>query len=183
MGLSGLPGTGPWRVLAECLAERHNSLAAADGRRSNGKCVCPHALELVRAKRTQDKERLRVRAKSTSRIKMPHLHPGPITAPTYPDFSGGACTTVRGREAAQAGMNEQPSMRGVNDRQRAKNLCNVGPCALRVRCRAWVLSQEEPAGSWGGVWGGLDPWNRRGLQLIIVDGEPSVVQFDLEKGD
>ncbi len=91
----------------------------------------------------------------------------PIDAQNYPDFTGGACTTVRGQRAALAGMNTESSQAGIHDRERARRLCNAGPCPIRDSiCRPWVLTQEQPAGAWGAVWGGLDPWNRRGIELV-----------------
>lgn len=112
-------------------------------------------------------------------LELPRVNPRPITAAYYPDFTGGVCTTPRGIETARTGASTEISLRAIKARARAKALCNVGPCPIRDMCRSWVLSQEDPPGSWGGVWGGLDPWNRRGLELIIRDGKAQVISYDV----
>ena len=47
--ISPLPGGGPWRILDNCPADRHNTLYAAvkGGRRGpgNARCICPRALQ------------------------------------------------------------------------------------------------------------------------------------------
>lgn len=165
-----------WDVSPFCEAKTHNTISASQGRKGMKPCTCPHAVEVNR----QHHERYRDRPKRR-RLKMAKPKPKPVTGPTYPDFSGGACTTAHGQRAATAGMNDQSSRKGIHERERAKRLCNAGPCPIRDRCRSWVLDQEVPRGSWGGVWGGLDPWNRRGLQLVIdEDGRADTVPFDIE---
>lgn len=116
-----------------------------------------------------------------TRIKLPAASSKPVESLTYPDFTGGLCTTARGRKAADIGMNDQISLKGISDRERAKALCNTGPCPIRdTVCRPWVLREESPRGSWGGVWGGLDPWNRRGEELIFVEGIAGVIPYDVD---
>lgn len=174
MGLNGLPGQGPWAIDADCPASNHNTLSASLTRRGHQGCTCPRSRELLREHRKKYKARVK-----THKIRMPQGAPQPITATYFPDFSGGACTTERGQKAALAGMNDQASLKAIKDRERAKALCTVGPCPILATCRAWVLGQERPEGSWGGVWGGLDPWNRRGLELVIRAGQAETIPFEI----
>jgi hypothetical protein len=167
---------GLWPVSETCLAKNHNSLSAARARYSPTPCVCEHALELKRVWDEEREARAAVRRAETAnarftKIKLPGTAPRPIESLTYPDFTGGVCTTPHGRHTAQEGMNDQPSREGIRVRERAKALCNAGPCPIRdTVCRPWVMKEESPPGSWGGVWGGWDAWNRRGQKLVIVDG-------------
>lgn len=174
-------------VLAECPAGNHNSLSAALARYQVQKCVCPRALELLeRRLEWQRNDRARKREKGagarTTNIKLSAVAPKPISSRTYPDFTGGTCTsTPEGREVAQEGMNDQATLRGIAAREKAKMQCNLGPCPIRdTICRPWVFMEESPAGSWGGVWGGLDPWNRRGEEVVIIDGKAAVIPYVID---
>lgn len=59
-----LPGGGPWRILKECPADRHNTTYAARGYRSvgcsmergNPKCICPRSKALMELHAEQSKE-------------------------------------------------------------------------------------------------------------------------------
>lgn len=113
-------------------------------------------------------------------IESPRLNPKPVTG-YVPDFSEGLCTSERGVNIARAGLTQEASLRAIRARDDAKALCNAGPCPLLLMCRAWVRKQESPPGSWGGVYGGLDSWNRRGLRLIIRDGKATVIPYDVDQ--
>ena len=172
-------------VLPECPAKYHNSLSSASGRYLPEKCICPHAIALL-AKRHEARrdDHARKRGKGigarTSNIKLSAVAPKPISSPNYPDFSGGLCTTKHGMAAAQDGMDDTATLRGIAARERAKALCNAGPCPIRdTICRPWVFMEESPAGSWGGVWGGFDPWNRKGEEVVIIDGKAAVVPYPI----
>ena len=53
---NGLPGGGPWRVLADCPSRLHNTYnSARGGSRRPNPCVCPHALAELAAKREQER--------------------------------------------------------------------------------------------------------------------------------
>lgn len=175
-------GRGPWRILKGCPAvNSHNSLRAALGQSSgrvrrsgNPRCICPHALDLFKSDNEKRAERKRNVRPVTSRcaIDAADLALMPQRAP---DFFGGLCTSRSGMRRADAGQNDQGTARGIAQRQLAKDLCEL--CPLKSACREWVTEEESPAGSWGGVWGGLDPWNRKGLELIITDGRAAVIPY------
>lgn len=186
---SPLPGGGPWLVSVHCSSDRHNTLTNARKARNarpkepKAVCVCPRALFLLQRWRGDhdSAERRAVRRRNLNQrgVRLTAATPRPITLAT-PDFRYGLCTTERGQAAAEGGLNDQASRSGIAARERAKNLCNAAPCPLRDRCRRWVLTQENPPGSWGGVWGGLDPWNRGGTQLTIQDGKAVLIPYDID---
>lgn len=91
------------------------------------------------------------------------------------DFTTGLCTIGDGVKIARDAISVEPSKRAIRARRTAREMCEA--CPLLAECRAWVMEQEDPPGSWGGVWGGLDPWNRRGLELIIVEQKAVVVPY------
>jgi hypothetical protein len=174
-----------WPVSPYCEAATHNTLSASKWRRRKIGCICEHSMKLAadarartranRAARLAEKGLVEVK----SNIRMSVASPQPISA-TQPDFSQGLCTSPRGQETARGGSHDQASRAGIKARARAKNLCNAGPCPIRDRCRTWVLTQEKPAGSWGGVWGGLDPWNRQGKDLILEDGKAVLIPYVID---
>lgn len=170
-----------WEVSIYCASKRHNTLNSSYRHGTEEACICPHAVELRSAATAAYRERKR-EVPSAQRMVMPRPQPQPIAAANYPDFTGGLCTSERGEKTAREGMNDQVSRKGIRDRERAKSLCNAGPCPIRdTLCRPWVLGQESPPGSWGGVWGGMDPWNRRGLQLVFRDGKAETVPYDISR--
>lgn len=187
MGINGLAGvgSGPWRILPECPGRTHNSLRSALGHAGPAgivkpKCICPHGqdvLEVERARRVVI-EKARVREWShranDPRTRLQPPMPEPVQRRS-PNFAAGLCTTPKGQKAADAGMNDQASLNGIASRGLAKAWC--ANCLMLQECRNWVTSEERPAGSWGGVWGGLDPWNRKGLELVIEDGKAKVIPY------
>lgn len=181
-GVNGLQGGGPWRIEPDCPARVHNSLRAAlgwgSGRKTREKCICLRGQDLLALERIQRNERKKKARDAVkwvkSEAKLEHLKPEETEA-TPPDFAGGLCTSPAGMKIADGGQNDQASRLGIAERAAAKRLCDV--CPLKPMCREWVLSQERPAGTWGGVWGGLDPWNRKGLEVVIRDGRAGVIPY------
>lgn len=176
-------GRGPWRILPDCPAPTsHNTLRAAwgqDAQRVVTKpgCVCPRALDLKRAaegRREEYKKTVSTFARRKSTAKLQPVDSAEISART-PDFSRGLCARPENLSIADMGLSDQATHRGIERRQIAKDLCEA--CPLKRRCQDWVTTQESPAGSWGGVWGGLDPWNRRGETLIIKNGLAEVIPY------
>jgi Transcription factor WhiB len=160
-----------------CEASRHNTLESSRKRNGRKPCICPRALELAQQRRVEERSRRRDRRRDVSGV--PRATPKPIVA-TPPDLSKGLCTSGPGVKIALAGMNDQTSSRAIREREEAKRLCNT--CPIRdTLCRPWVLGQEDPPGSWGGVWGGMDSWNRRGLQLIARNGKAETVPYDINR--
>lgn len=115
------------------------------------------------------------------KIRFPHLSPKPIDTRVarMPDFAYGSCTTELGKKIARAAMTDEASHRAIKARNGAKSICSA--CPILDACRRWALTQEDPPGSWGGVWGGLDPWNRRGWELIIRDGKAELIPYGIDK--
>lgn len=171
-------------VLKECPCNTHNSLRAArgtnDGAGPRPKCICPHSLALLAV--AKEEQRIREagrmhrvhREAKDPRVRLQPPAPEPVTKRS-PNFSEGLCATPRGMAAADQGMNDQASLSGIAARRLAKNWC--ANCPMLAVCEEWVTTQESPPGSWGGVWGGMDPWNRKGLELIIRDGKAEVIPY------
>lgn len=90
----------------------------------------------------------------------------------------GLCRILANLSTADKGMNMSTSQEGVKDREAARELCSR--CPARQPCLEYVVSQETPQGSWGGVWGGLDPFNRRGRAIITVQGGTRMVKFNVD---
>lgn len=185
MGINGLSGNGygPWRILAECPARTHNSIRAGIGQKSGlnirPACICPRALDVLgpwlAARKDAEAARMRtIHHRGDPRTRLQPPMPEPVNRRS-PDFTAGLCTTPGGMRAADLGMNDQASVKGIADRQVAKAWC--AQCPMLAECRAWVTAEEKPAGSWGGVWGGLDPWNRKGLELVIRQGKAEVIPY------
>lgn len=172
--LKAFPSGGPWRILEDCPAVAHNTSRAAESGRSGGaKCVCPRAVALR-------EERLRRwRASGTSKdnpvVKLSAVNPVPV-GKRIPDLSAGACQRPWNVRIANGGFSVQPTKHGRDLRAAAKSLCAT--CPVLKQCREYVTGQERPAGAWGGVWGGLDPWNRKGKEMIITpDDTPRLVPY------
>lgn len=180
MALNGLPGKGPWRILEECPAKFHNTTSAArdfSHGRPRTRCVCPRAAALHKAWR--DALSARSAAQKGSRVRgisLPRVTPE-RTLGRVPDLSAGLCRSESGRKIMEGGLVEQLTLGAERRRVLAKQLCER--CPLLAECRAWVLRDERPVGSWGGVYGGLDPWNRTGKALIFVKGKPALEDFEL----
>jgi hypothetical protein len=78
------------------------------------------------------------------------VHKAPI-----PDMTGAACGTEEGRKVMDR-VHERTDSWNVT---RARELC--ADCPIKRQCAAWVLSAEVVPGSWGGVYGGLSPKDRK----------------------
>lgn len=170
-------GDGPWRILPGCPAERgHNTMRAARGRfdgytTSPNKCLCPRALALLAAYHEIERKR--------KRGELPRKEPKVVTAapaakapgdklPIYmtnvkrhstaeiPDLSAAACRTrldaIWLMDRAIDGVN------GALERARDE-LCFR--CPVREACLEMALAHEEPAGAWGGLYGGASPGERK----------------------
>lgn len=75
---------------------------------------------------------------------------------------------------ADAGMDERMCAEARLGRSVAKRQC-LEDCPELAKCRAFILAAEIMPGAWGGVWGGLDAFDRRGEEVIVrVDGKARV---------
>lgn len=152
----GLPAGGPWRILDDCAAPQHNTVRATES--VDNPCICPRARHLI-------SHRSHARGKNPlTTFVVPAEH-----SVRPPDLRGGICTRESVREIVDGGFNTEGTAAAMDTRLKAKNLCRS--CPLLEVCRSYVLAAESPAGSWGGVWGGMDPWDRQGKQVVIgLDG-------------
>lgn len=159
---------GPWMVLEECPAASHNTLYAARGGRyrAQGNCVCPRSLALLTKYRKdmdrseQRKRRLEGEARRKKRLSKPVVSDSP-------DWRKALCR--QDVATADLGFNTDFTKQGVADRAAAKALCLL--CPILLECREWIVRTEGDApGSLGGVYGGMDPWNRQGLELVRYGG-------------
>lgn len=151
----GLPGRGPWKVEPDCPAPYHNTTNAGRGRPGGfPRCICPRALFLVAEFAERDNGERRRKRNGTE------INKAAITG--LPDMSQGACTTDEYREVARAGQTEDANLGAKLARENAVAVCAYR-CPIIMRCRSYILTAEKPAGSWGGVWGGLEPDDRRRL--------------------
>lgn len=179
-------GGGPWRVLTEgmlrsgevvCPATVHNTIRAAEGRigasRGAPRCICPRALALAEARVIGQREK---RAQRRLSPVVPGRHESTwaavdaqiyraeyyrnITPATVPDLSKGLCRWPSGMKVmdAAAGVTAKSEERNWATVRAAKALCHG--CPVRQECLADVTRRETPAGSWGGVFGGLSAHER-----------------------
>lgn len=173
-------GGGPWMVLPNCPAPRHNTLTAGRGRMSAGrrhtevigeKCICPHALELVEAtnEKARQKRRRRRRgelppgptSKTPVDAQVPVKRPVGTYLPGYVSNSRGGpaasldgqglCRTSNGRDIADRVISAtEPRGHWL---KLHRSMCDA--CPVQQRCLDWAQRNEEPAGSWDGMYGGL----------------------------
>jgi hypothetical protein len=148
----GLPGRGPWRILEDCPAPHHNSLNAARGENPDRpRCVCPRALFLFQTRKGREAGRIR-RERTGSYLKAE-------IATALPDLSRGACSHAEHVEIYRRAQLEDRRMATLIARRKAKDICTK-ECPIMAVCRAYILTEESPAGAWGGIWGGLDSNDR-----------------------
>ena len=152
--------SGPWRILPECPATGHNTLTRALRGHILKRCICPRALALVALHLPAEAEKKRLRKNAQSKKagkKEKQIH---ISAPTSgigitlsPDFTRAPC----GKERA---LFDQAMENNPKARREAKAVC--GGCSFEQQCGSWVMQEEkDKPGSWGGIWGGLSPQDRR----------------------
>jgi hypothetical protein len=108
------------------------------------------------ARRVKDAQRKRAERHAVPEIRslIPTQVPDVMRRP---DLSRGRChTNMRGPAvfgaATDVGMSGRTAARQA--REAAKALCSG--CPMLAACAAWAVREETPAGSWGGVIGGMD---------------------------
>jgi hypothetical protein len=149
----------PYAIRDSCEALAHNTLAAA--KHNPLRCWCFGARKaLAEYRRRSEHNRYRSGKKKAGLIKA--VKPVLISIPA-PDWRRGLCRTERGQAIADGGFAEGVSVQSFVARDWAKAQCEE--CPLLLVCDAWVTKQEKPAGSWLGVWGGKDPFDRKGKPL------------------
>lgn len=156
-----------WPVLDTCTARKHNTLHA---RRKKGadKCWCPGALAAYR-----DYQASQSSGDPAQEALRRRLRPRPFTlkAPLvpFPDLSGGACVTPKGMEVAGAAFNDEFTAVGFTLRQAAKDMCET--CPLLNTCKVMIKESEPAPGAFGGVYAGMDVWDRQGNPIRLVKGK------------
>lgn len=166
---SPLPGGGPWRILDECPADRHNTLYAAvkGGRRGpgNARCICPRALwrkqddlDSRRGEHARWYQENKARLKAAKVVDQPALKVKHVRVAPVPDMTDAACGSDDGQVAVDIATAEA----SAGNLARVAAFCN-SPCPIKEQCLRWVMSAEDRPGSWGGVYGGLTPKQRRDL--------------------
>jgi hypothetical protein len=162
-GLAGWLGGGPWLVLQDCPAPRHNTLSAAKGRYciSRGKsvsgcpkCVCPRAAWWLTRENEQRRTSERERGVNRNNIRVPSFISNTLSQ-GMPDLGRGLCRTPEGREVIDEAEGKQPNSAAV---ERARDMCSF--CPVMEKCRDWVTRDEKPAGSWGLMYAGMTPRER-----------------------
>jgi len=160
---SPLPGRGPWRILAECPALMHNSQRASTTGPLESRCICPRGLYMAqRRKEGRETSRMRhieqERAKDRERRRTVPEYVLNVGGKSAPDLTGARCRTERGRllldEAFKSNDQRTPGALDV-----ARSVCDS--CPVRLPCGEWALRDEKPAGSWGGMYGGMTASQRR----------------------
>ena len=166
--LCRLPGAGPWRILEDCPATRHNTLRTAErgapDDKLRRKCVCPRARALfndyAQIKKTYREAWYRNNAERHKAGMAAHRYNSVgikrvATDVDPPSMTDAACRTPEARSLVDASI-ETPSP----DTFRAvQALCLT--CPIKQACRAWVLTAEVIPGAWGSVYGGLSPAERK----------------------
>jgi len=168
MGLNGLPGGGPWRVLHECPAFFHNTAYAAKKRRDEAKCICPRALvrlaetKALTIQRRIERGERKIGPGERQRGGRPH---GNTDAQYFrnirdnvpvPDLSAGKCRSPLGLYLMDQAQESRWTGSALAD---AKAMCEY--CPVKRACLGWVERAENPPGDWPGIYGGKTHMQRR----------------------
>jgi hypothetical protein len=163
--------TGPWRLAPECSADRHWSRRSARGKYGTP-CVCPRARALMQEER---EALLRLTAK-TPKTEIPvtlvEVRRSSVNYTHMPDLSRGACSRPENFATFERGHDRNISPQGIANRSAAKKICGECPLSTAQACRQWARTQEHPRGSWSGIYGGLDPWQR--TERLLVQREEGI---------
>jgi hypothetical protein len=155
-----------WPVLNNCAALRHNTLSAARGQRGKPKCLCPGAKEAYRSwreNRVDDPVQAALR-----RSLRPGMNSMREALASQPNLRGGSCTTPWGFRISDDAFSLEFTKYGFGLRQKAKDMC-VKSCPLLAECKRWITKAEEAdPGSFGGVYAGMDIWDRQGRPIKLV---------------
>lgn len=168
----------------KCPAPRHNTRNAALGLKGNGargrtetgfrKCICERAQELLAEfkanRRRQYGERIEsgtgsvVAARDARTARQELLGAAVAAMPPRsvpaPDFTDAACRTPAGVVAMDDYVDAPQTEKS---RLAAQAVC--AGCRLAEACEQWILDDERPAGSWGGIYASMTP--RARVERII----------------
>jgi len=160
----------PWRISPLCIAQGHNTITWARVSKKKS-CTCPHALALLE-KYKEDRRKLERQERVTGRpvhyVKVQHVVP-------EPDWSTSACRNDIA--TAELGFDEKVSKRGIANRKAAKEMCAQCPLSMFRACEEWIRAKEVKPGELGGVYAGMDKWNRQGSDLKMINGKIKRVKW------
>lgn len=154
----GLPGGGPWLILADCPSRLHNTANAARGQgKGKPKCRCPHALVSVAEKRAV--ERAAARKKGAERVNLRKLTPIFLrnSLTRMPELPNAACKTSFGQH-----LFDQVQSKALGSGPAARRMCME--CPELHPCGMWILKAEDPPGSWGNYYAGMNAAERREIR-------------------
>lgn len=155
---------GPWKISPLCKARGHNSLTWARGSMKNidHKCTCPRALWLLEEYKASRNE-----VEKAQRVRNKIVHRNTSVVVAEPNWQRGACRADV--TTAELGFNDEVSKKGIADRMAAKELCQDCPMSMFRQCQSWIVAKEAGMpGVMGGVYAGMDRWNRQGFELALV---------------
>lgn len=78
-----------------------------------------------------------------------------------PDLPGALCRKPDNMKVFDATYHK-----GTPCHKDASNIC--GKCPAKPECGKWVLENETPTGSWGGVWAGMTPGERKRVRSAML---------------
>ena len=147
----------------ECPARGHNTLSWARGGHSGreARCICSHAQKVLAQYR--EERRARERQQTAGRDE-------PRSLPRI-DWKGALCSRPENVKVADGGFDERKTWLGITARTKAKELCRACPLFDSGECENWIRKAEhDDPGSLGGVYAGMDVWDRRGTPVVWVNG-------------
>lgn len=145
-----------WRILPGCPAPNHNTLNA--GRRRDGRplCICPHTQVLKENRKISERSRDRSGERSRNN---PRPSQSKAELDALPVLTRAVCALPENQAMVFLAQEDDRKTVTLEARVEAKKLCHS--CPLQARCSTYILKNEVPAGSWGGVWGGMDAEDRK----------------------
>lgn len=158
---------GTYIVVPWCRARDHNAKRGSYPS-TRVRCVCPGGEMFYRQWRDARNEKYRrddsLRERELRSMRLPLSERSQLVSTWTPDLRDGRCTQddVQ-RKIAEGGIDVRLSINGFRAREAAKAQCRT--CPVLNECAEWIERAESPAGSWGGVYGALDPWERRGTPI------------------
>lgn len=147
----------------ECPARGHNTLSWARGGHSGreARCICSHAQKVLVQYR--EERRVREHHQRTAERK------GPRSLPRI-DWKDALCRRPENVKIADGGFDERKTWFGITARTKAKELCRACPLFDSGECARYIRRAEALPGELGGVYAGMDIYDRRGTPVMWVNG-------------
>lgn len=158
-------------ISPHCSAPRHNMVKAARGDGGLPRCICPYAVELLKAHRARRREHYKdTRGKGQDRPGRIAVPPSSIRIRDTPDMTtlaDGACKTFEGMVLMDDYLDAPGNQKALD---RARAVC-VKLCDVLDECTAWVRAAEQPAGSWQGMIAGLTRRERAMMKRVRTSSD------------